>query len=138
MKFLLAFFLLGFSCILGDKCVVYEEGETIPSLPTGARYGRTCHSIFRDRNNYCVEWDCPKTDCSDPIVPKTGCPFCNGTCVNGGRVFRDDEHFTCDDGCNGCTCHSTTLMMCYMQEPPELCKGYKEQKRNTLRKIPEE
>ena len=49
--------------------------------------------------------------------------FVSGTCVNGGRVFREDEHFTCDDGCNGCTCHSTTLMMCYMQEPPELCKG---------------
>ncbi|CAG2186808.1 unnamed protein product [Mytilus edulis] len=46
--------------------------------------------------------------------------FLLGTCVNGGRVFREDEHFTCDDGCNGCTCHSTTEMMCYLQEPPEV------------------
>ncbi|VDI38337.1 Hypothetical predicted protein [Mytilus galloprovincialis] len=80
MNILLGFLMSGFLCILGDKCVVYKEGETIPSLPTGARYGRTCPSIFGHRNYYCVEWDCPKTNYSDPIIPKNGCPYCEENC----------------------------------------------------------
>ncbi|XP_076102162.1 uncharacterized protein LOC143071631 [Mytilus galloprovincialis] len=126
MRILLVCFLFGLSSILGDKCIVYKGDEKIPSLPSGARYGRTCHHVLGDKNIYCVELDCPKTDCSDPIVPETGYPRCNGTCVNGGRVFRENEHFICADGCNSCTCSFTTWMMCYKSGPPEICKSHEE------------
>ncbi|XP_076090114.1 kielin/chordin-like protein [Mytilus galloprovincialis] len=112
---------IGIAGVISRRCVVYTPSETIPAIPKGARLGRTCHSVMTDQNNYCIEWDCPPTDCSDPIIPETGCPHCKGTCVNGGRVYQEGVSFKCDDGCNTCTCQFSTLMMCYLKTPPTEC-----------------
>ncbi|XP_063435567.1 kielin/chordin-like protein [Mytilus trossulus] len=135
MNFTLVFLLLGLSSIFGEKCVVYKDYGSIPSLPKGAFYERYCRSVGGSEKQYCVEWDCPKTDCSYPIVPETGCPYCRGTCISQGKVQREGNSFRCADGCNTCTCHTSTIAMCYNRYPPKECRGYNEGKRDTLRKI---
>ncbi|CAG2202896.1 unnamed protein product [Mytilus edulis] len=85
MKILFVCFVfgIGIAGVLGRRCVVYSAGETIPSIPKGARYGRTCHSVLFDPKRYCIEWDCPQTDCSNPIIPYSGCPYCQGLGIAG-------------------------------------------------------
>ncbi|XP_052092703.1 kielin/chordin-like protein [Mytilus californianus] len=112
---------VGITGVLGRRCVVYTAGETIPAIPKGARLGRTCHSLMTDQNMYCIEWDCPAADCSDPIIPETGCPYCKGTCVVNGSVYQEGVSFKCPDGCNTCTCSTSTLMGC--GTPPPECSN---------------
>ncbi|XP_076091804.1 kielin/chordin-like protein [Mytilus galloprovincialis] len=126
MKIIFVCFLFGLGTAGGQSrgCVIYKAGETIPAIPKGARYDRTCHSVINDTNKYCVEWDCPKTDCSYPIKPNSGCPYCRDTCVDGGKVYQKGASWKCDDGCNRCSCRPpvvSTMMMCYDKTPPKEC-----------------
>ncbi|XP_063420372.1 kielin/chordin-like protein [Mytilus trossulus] len=123
MKILFVCFVfgLGIAGVLGRRCVVYSAGEIIPAIPKGARYGRTCHSVLFDPKRYCIEWDCPQTDCSNPIIPYSGCPYCQGTCVSDGNVYQYGVSFPCDGGCNTCTCFMSTMRACFKNKPPAEC-----------------
>lgn len=34
-----------------------------------------------DEKIYCVETICPSPNCTDPIVPDVGCPYCKGILI---------------------------------------------------------
>ena len=66
------------STVLGDnvKCIVLKEGDKLTETPPIG--GRECIEILDDTNKYCLEYDCPKPECADPITPEKGCPYCKG------------------------------------------------------------
>lgn len=70
---------LGIAGVLSRRCVVYK-GD-LSAMPKGARFGRTCHAVTNELK-YCMHWDCPPVDCSDPIIPVSGCPYCKGKYMN--------------------------------------------------------
>lgn len=72
MSLLLSSRRLGIAGVLGRICVVYTASETIPAIPQGLWYGRTCHSVINDTHKYCIEWDCPPADCTYPVIPYSG------------------------------------------------------------------
>ncbi|XP_076107240.1 uncharacterized protein LOC143075636 [Mytilus galloprovincialis] len=67
----------------GD-CIKYAVWETKSELPNGDRF-----CLTEDDFVYCKEFDCPATECEQPIVPETGgCSYCKGTCSYGEDVYQ--------------------------------------------------
>ncbi|VDI40674.1 Hypothetical predicted protein [Mytilus galloprovincialis] len=85
----------------GD-CIKYAVWETKSELSNGDRF-----CLTEDDYVYCKEFDCPATECEQPIVPETGgCSYCKGTCSYGGAIYPVDPRFliACLDGSNRCSC----------------------------------
>jgi hypothetical protein len=43
------------------------------------------------------------------LAAALGCAGCDGSCEGVGRTYEDGDHWTCSDGCNGCSCNTGTI-----------------------------
>ncbi|XP_063421215.1 uncharacterized protein LOC134706313 [Mytilus trossulus] len=80
-------------------CKVYGTDDNLPEIVDGHR-----ECIKSEMSTFCIEWTCPDPECDNPTKPETGCPFCQGDCSYGGKIYKERESFQCVDNVNTCHC----------------------------------
>ncbi|XP_048754800.1 uncharacterized protein LOC125665884 [Ostrea edulis] len=121
MKFLRVLILVLLSLHISEgidryyDCDVYTTSDPNPYLTLKPGYDdKICIQDFSDGLFYCKWWTCQAPPCSRDQELRSSynkCPYCEGTCSNGGEIHDVGTSFPCADGYNTCRCAKTGVVM---------------------------
>ncbi|XP_061167242.1 uncharacterized protein LOC133176086 [Saccostrea echinata] len=95
-------------------CDVYGPSDPNPYLSPKAGYDdKICIQDFTEGVFYCKWWTCQTPPCprdQELSSAYNKCPYCEGTCSNGGVIHDVGTSFLCADGYNICRCGKTGVV----------------------------
>ncbi|XP_033728334.1 uncharacterized protein LOC117317594 [Pecten maximus] len=95
----------GLKMLVGN-CVVTKIRQERPSI-------KRDHYCIRVGQFYvCREWQCSRVSCLDDKPGIGNCRVCPGTCIDGGKVYREGQVFQSVDGVNMCSCGAKNVKRC--------------------------
>ncbi|XP_060075753.1 uncharacterized protein LOC132555419 [Ylistrum balloti] len=98
----------GLKMTIGN-CVITNVRQDRPSV------GRDHYCMQVGRFHVCKKWQCPPVACRDDRGGKGNCRVCPGTCIDGGKVYRQGQLFLSVDGVNMCSCGNKSIPSCSRQ-----------------------
>ncbi|XP_062589297.1 uncharacterized protein LOC134250950 [Saccostrea cucullata] len=106
---LLSLFHLSVGVSRFHDCDVYGPDDPNPYLSPKPGYdGKICIQDLTEGVFYCKYWKCQTPPCPREQQLRGSaynkCPYCEGTCSNGGVIYEAGTSFLCADGANTCRC----------------------------------